>query len=74
MKKLILAAAAASGLAIAVPLLAAHDDHGAHESDAHVRDTAMFMKMHGEQVSAAINHPTRKEDMARPRVAHCLSP
>ncbi len=73
MNKLILAAAA-SGLAFAVPLAAQHMDHGAHgahgahkedTSDAHIRDTAMFMKHHGEQVSAAINHPTRAEDKAR---------
>jgi predicted methyltransferase len=67
MNKLILAAAA-SGLAFAAPLMAQHMDHGAHaahDSDAHIKDTAMFMKMHGEQVSAAINHPTRAEDKAR---------
>jgi len=64
MKKLILAAAA-SALAVATPLLAhKHADHGA-ETDAHIKDTAAFDKMHGEQVSAAINHPTRAEDKAR---------
>jgi predicted methyltransferase len=64
--KLILAAAA-SGLAFAAPLMAQHMDHAAHaaQGDAHVKDTAMFMKEHGEQVSAAINHPTRAEDKAR---------
>ncbi len=69
MNKLILAAAA-SGLAFAAPLMAQHAGHAAHadhgaESDAHIRDTAMFMKHHGEQVAAAINHPTRAEDKAR---------
>ena len=64
MKKLILAAAA-SALAVATPLLAhKHADHGA-ETDAHIKDTAAFNKMHGEQVSAAINHPTRAEDKVR---------
>ncbi len=67
MKKFILAAAAGS-LAIAAPLLAhqhmGHAEHAEH-GDAHVRDTATFMKMHGEQVSAAINHPTRAEDATR---------
>jgi predicted methyltransferase len=73
MNKLILAAAA-SGLAFAAPLMAQHAGHGDHAghgthkedtSEAHIRDTAMFMKHHGEQVSAAINHPTRAEDKAR---------
>ena len=73
MNKLILAAVA-SGLAFAAPAMAQHAGHGDHAghgahkedtSDAHIRDTAMFMKHHGEQVSAAINHPTRAEDKAR---------
>jgi predicted methyltransferase len=66
MNKLIFALAAASGLAIAAPLLADnHGAHASHDSDAHVRDTAMFMKEHGEQISAAMNHPTRAEDRLR---------
>jgi len=69
MKQLILALATASGLALAAPLLAQHAGHGAHGAhaagDAHVRDTAHFMKMHGEAVAAAINHPTRAEDAKR---------
>jgi predicted methyltransferase len=72
MNKLILAAAA-SGLAFAAPLMAQHMGHGAHaahDSDAHVKDTAMFMKMHGEQLSAAINHPTRADDKARDSQRH----
>ena len=69
MKKLILAAAA-SALAVATPLLAhKHADHGA-ETDAHIKDTAAFNKMHGEQVSAAINHPSRAEDKARDMHRH----
>jgi predicted methyltransferase len=65
-KKLFLVAAA-TGLALAAPLLAhAHADHG----DAHVLDTAMFMKEHGEAVSGAINHPTRAEDKARDAFRH----
>ncbi len=66
MNKIILALAAASGLAIAAPVLADHhaDQHKAN-GDAHVKDTAHFMKMHGEAVSGAINHPTRAEDKAR---------
>lgn len=64
MTKLILALAAASGLAIAAPALA--DTHaGGAVDEAHIKDTGHFMKMHGEQISAAINHPTRKDDAAR---------
>jgi len=64
MKKLILIAAA-SGLALAAPLLAhQHMDQSAH-SEAHVLDTAAFNQMHGEAVSGAINHPTRAEDRLR---------
>jgi predicted methyltransferase len=37
--------------------------HGAH-------DEAMFMKHHGEQLSAAINHPSRAEDKARDQFRH----
>ncbi len=69
MKKLILALTAASGLAFAAPLLADnHAGHGAHGGmvdEAHIKDTAHFMKMHGEQLAAAINHPTRAEDKVR---------
>ena len=70
MKKLILAAAT-SGLAFAAPSLAqqhmGHGDHASHAShgDDHVKDTATFNKMHGEQVAAAINHPSRAEDAKR---------
>lgn len=64
MTKLILAAAA-SALALAAPLMAhqhaSHADHG----ETHALDTAAFNKMHGEAVSGAINHPTRKEDRVR---------
>ncbi len=70
MKTLLIALASASGLALAAPVLAQHAGHGDHaqhggDSDAHIKDTAGFMKMHGEQVSAAINHPSRKDDKAR---------
>lgn len=69
MKKLILIAAA-SGLALAAPTLAhQHADHGA-SSEAHVKDTATFLKMHGEALSGAINHPTRKDDRARDSQRH----
>ena len=75
MKNLIIALATASGLALAAPALAQHAGHGDHakhggESDAHVKDTAGFMKMHGEQLSAAINHPSRAEDRARDQHRH----
>jgi predicted methyltransferase len=63
MNKLILTLAAASGLAIAAPTLA--DTHAGGVDEAHIKDTGHFMKMHGEQLSAAINHPTRAEDKAR---------
>ena len=68
MKKLILTLAAASGLAIAAPLLA--DSHTGMVDEAHIKDTAHFMKMHGEQLSAAIQHPTRAEDMKRDAFRH----
>ncbi|OBV10267.1 putative methyltransferase [Erythrobacter dokdonensis DSW-74] len=68
-KKLILAAAA-GGLVLAAPLMAhMHAGHGEHGDD-HIRDTAAFMRMHGEQVSAAINHPTRAEDAKRDTHRH----
>jgi predicted methyltransferase len=75
MKNLLIALATASGLALATPALAQHAGHGDHakhggESDAHVKDTAGFMKMHGEQLSAAINHPSRAEDRARDQHRH----
>jgi len=79
MNKLFLAAAA-SGLAFAAPLAAQHMDHGAHgaapaaEKGEHAmhgaHDEAMFMKHHGEQLSAAINHPSRAEDKARDQFRH----
>jgi predicted methyltransferase len=75
MNKLILALATASGFAIAAPALADH--HGGKE-DKPMMDkammhkdmspdemSAMFLKHHGEQLSAAINHPSRAEDKAR---------
>jgi len=68
MNKLILALATASGFAMAAPLLAqhaGHGEHGAHDSDDHVRDTATFMKMHGEALAGAINHTTRADDAKR---------
>lgn len=68
MNKLILALATASGLAIAVPVLADH--HTAAVDEAHIKDTAHFLKMHGEALSGAINHPTRKEDRARDQFRH----
>jgi len=70
MKKLILVAAA-TGLALAAPLLAQqHMGHGAGVGDQHVLDTATFMKMHGEAVEGAINQPTRAEDKARDAFRH----
>jgi predicted methyltransferase len=63
MNKLILALAATSGLALAVPALADH--HAGTVDEAHVKDTAHFLKMHGEALSGAINHPSRAEDRAR---------
>ena len=71
MNKLIIALATASGLAIAAPLLAhQHMGHGAHGTEHAAHDEAMFMKMHGEALSAAINHPTRAEDKARDQYRH----
>lgn len=67
MNKLILAFAAASGIALAAPALAQHAGHEGHgaETEAHIKDTATFMKHHGEALAGAINHPTRAEDKAR---------
>jgi len=73
MKKLILALATASGLALAAPSLAQHAGHAGHSGEvdeAHIKDTAHFMKMHGEQLSAAINHPSRAEDKGRDGQRH----
>lgn len=78
MTKLILALASASGLALAAPALAQHADHAAHAAhaaagevdEAHIKDTGHFMKMHGEALSGAINHPTRAEDKARDAFRH----
>ncbi|KPF63567.1 class I SAM-dependent methyltransferase [Porphyrobacter sp. AAP60] len=56
MKKLILALTAASGLAIAAPLLA--DGHAKPEGSS-------FAATHAEAISGAVNHPTRKDDKAR---------
>lgn len=71
MTKLILALAGASALALAAPVVvAAHEAHGAGMDEAHILDTAAFMKMHGEQLSAAINHPSRAEDKARDPFRH----
>ena len=75
MKTLILALATASGLALAAP--AAADHHGGKDQHAMMHKgmtpdemAAMFLKHHGEQLSAAINHPTRKEDRARDAFRH----
>jgi predicted methyltransferase len=69
MNKLILALAAASGFALAAPSLA--DSHaGGGVDEAHIKDTAHFMKMHGEALSGAINHPSRAEDKARDQFRH----
>jgi predicted methyltransferase len=76
MTKLIFALAAASGLALATPLAAQHAGHGAHAmpggavDEAHIKDTAHFMKEHGEQLAAAINHQTRAEDRLRDPFRH----
>jgi predicted methyltransferase len=68
MKKLIFALAAASGIAMAAPLLA--DSHTGMVDEAHIKDTANFMKVHGEQLSAAIQHPSRTEDAKRDQFRH----
>lgn len=76
MNKLILAFAAASGFALAAPSLAQHAGHAGHAApvggvdEAHIKDTAHFMKMHGEALSGAINHPSRAEDKARDAFRH----
>lgn len=70
---LAVALAAASGLALAAPLAAQdggqHAGHAmpaaADADEAHIKDTAHFMKMHGKAVSGAIDQPTRTEDRAR---------
>jgi predicted methyltransferase len=62
-----------SALALmAAPALA--DGHGPKHDEGHgehsVLDTATFMKHHGEALSGAINHPTRKDDRARDQHRH----
>ena len=71
MKALPLALGSALAM-LAAPALA--DGHG-HTHDAghgehSVLDTATFMKHHGEALSGAINHPTRKDDRARDQHRH----
>ena len=76
MTKLILALTAATGLAIAAPSLAQHAGHAGHAAPAggvdetHIKDTAHFLRMHGEALSGAINHPSRAEDRARDAQRH----
>ena len=68
---------AAAAIAIAAPA-AAHNHgqgehkghHGQHDMAEHVKDTAMFMRHHGDALSAAINHPTRAEDAKRDQHRH----
>ncbi|WP_285711309.1 class I SAM-dependent methyltransferase [Erythrobacter oryzae] len=71
MKKIILALAAASGIALAAPAFADHH-MGSEVDEAHIKDTAHFLKMHGEQLSAAINHPSREKDRVRDAYRHPL--
>ncbi|MCA0903034.1 class I SAM-dependent methyltransferase [Qipengyuania aquimaris] len=77
MRTLLAAAAAATTLAIAAPAIA--DGHGkgehmghhaGHDMAEHVKDTATFMKHHGEALSGAIQHPTRAEDSQRDAFRH----
>lgn len=71
MKAIHLALSGALAL-IAAPALA--DGHAAKHDEGHgehsVLDTATFMKHHGEALSGAINHPTRKDDRARDQHRH----
>lgn len=57
---------------MAAPALA--DGHGQMHDEGHgehsVLDTATFMKHHGEALSGAINHPTRKDDRVRDQHRH----
>lgn len=77
MRTLLAAATAATALAIAAPAIA--DGHGkgehkghhaGHDMAEHVKDTATFMKHHGEALSGAIQHPTRAEDSQRDVYRH----
>ena len=77
MRTLLAAAAAATTLAIAAPAIAhnhgkaGHEGHhGQHDMAEHVKDTATFMKHHGEALSGAIQHPTRAEDSQRDAFRH----
>jgi predicted methyltransferase len=65
MKKLILAAAAASGLALAAGMVAPAFADG-HAKPA----TAPFAERHAEAISSAVNHPTRAEDRKRDQFRH----
>lgn len=82
MTRMIIALAAASGLVIAAPLAAQQAGHGGHAGhaghamkggavdEAQIKDTAHFMKEHGAQLAAAINHPSRAEDRQRDSQRH----
>jgi predicted methyltransferase len=73
MIKLILALSAASGLALAAPLLAQQNQPaiaGSEVDEAHIKDVAQFMARHGAQLDAAIRHPARAEDRARDPFRH----
>ncbi|UVI39612.1 class I SAM-dependent methyltransferase [Qipengyuania spongiae] len=66
-----------AGIAIALAAPAIAQDHsgseqGEHhrESADHVADQDAFMREHGEQLSAALNHPSRAEDRARDQFRH----
>ncbi|WP_128891800.1 class I SAM-dependent methyltransferase [Erythrobacter sp. HKB08] len=73
MRTLIAATAASLALAAAPASADNHKqmDHSKHAGMDHSKhDTAMFMKHHGEALSAAINHPSRAEDRARDQYRH----
>jgi predicted methyltransferase len=60
--------------ALACAILAASASSAAQTPSAPVRnsaaDTAAFLRQHGEAMSGAINHPTRKDDRARDAFRH----
>ena len=64
----------AAGIAIALAAPSIAQDHSGseqhRESADHVADQDAFMREHGEQLSAALNHPSRAEDRVRDQFRH----
>jgi predicted methyltransferase len=64
----VLAAALGCAMLVAGPLQA--QSGAAPSARARASETAAFLRQHGEAMSGAINHPTRKDDRARDAFRH----